>query len=118
MITTKEKIFQIPIEGTSVDDKRAAHIAGSLAENLSDGEYLLSMLPNMVLFIRVDDWHPDIEIEKIDFDTNYTIKLSNDRIIDFHSEQINNALNRNQDSYRITLLSDEGFSAFKILVDD
>ena len=115
MITTKESITQVSSTSHDASEINAVHLAGSIAENLHDGEYILSMIPNMVIFIRSDDWFDGITIEEIDFETAFTVTLSTGRSIQFHPAQIQKSLKK-VDQYRIVLLSGQGHSVFKISV--
>jgi len=117
MINLKESIRPISSSSVDISDRNAAHLAGSIAENLGDGEYVISMIPTMVIFVRSDDWHKDLYIEKIDFSNKYIIQLSTGRIIDFYADQIRRGIDEHG-SYRIVILSEKGFSTFKVSIDE
>lgn len=97
--------------------KRAAHLAGSLAERLSSGEYLVRPDPQPVFFIKIRDWHNNIEITDIDLTTDYYIELSEGTRVEFDESQVNDNL-KDQDQIRIVVLAENRFTSFKINVDE
>jgi len=113
MTTIRETIISHHGKYNNASSERAAHLAGTLAETLKNGDYIVRPHPRPVFFIRTDEWKPDINISSFDFADNYSLMLSTGTQIELDPELVKKNI-QNSDLCRVVLLSQKGFSSFKL----
>ena len=113
MLTTKETIIPIHSNFTKGNVKRAAHLAGTLAQNLQPGEYLIRDRTIPVIFVRVGEWTPLLLPQSFDLKHSGKLFLNDQTEIQISQVGIDSIL-KHKHQFRVVLVADNGFSSFMI----
>lgn len=111
MISTKETSINYRDLGTT--NHRLSFVAGTLAERLNNGEYLLRPLPRATIFIRYDDWSDQLEINSLQQGDPILLQFNNGDFIEIDNSHFQAQFGDNS-CCRVVVISEQGICSFLI----